>query len=464
MGGSLECGGEANLACENCNVLSYCSPECRDQDKLPLYKPFCEEFVDGITNINPPSQLADDIPTVEHPPQLAVLLSVDSNTPEFVTLQLNAGTQDYTTYIQPKIEEYVPNYWLRPEYLSINDEKGRLHLYAEKTDLRRYHEYDDLPKPNNCLTTIMGGKEQFKWRGPIIIRPEIGRDFEDADLSVLSTVIKNFITQDSLKRNKNEDENPGCLYQGSLSDRGKGHENRLRARGLVKGVMISCLGDMGWWLGQEQFCQALLGPENNIWGWSNHPHRRSQRSSILLLMGLPVHLKQMDPHNSWAAALRGINDPDGIFESYRQAVPGKSLGENIEQYYLRVEAGIHVFHGDYGKVPLPLEGPVLIVREDKRDITPHQVEALAFFCRYVAHPKIRELKALELTASWRMLTDNEMTLEQKMARAETRERLADEWLSREKFEEFLGEFKKMKIDEGYETWAEVKSPFAARAW
>jgi hypothetical protein len=227
-------------------------------------------------------------------------------------------------------------------------------------------------------------------------------------------------------------------------------------------VVISCLGDIAS-LGQEQFCQVSLVRENTIYQLKN-------QSSISVHMGLTVLLKQLNAHEVWAPALDNYYiDPTGKIQSYQQKFPGRSLGENMEQYYLRVETGIQARQNDYGSWGTgidwhPLIGPVLVVREDMQDITPHQVEALAFFCRYVAHPKIRELKALELTAPWRMLTDNEMAREQKMARAEARERLADEWFSRGKFEEFLREFKKMKIDEGYETWAEVKSPFAARAW
>jgi hypothetical protein len=419
-------------------------------------------------NVNPPPQPTYDIPSINPPPQLvhAVFLSVDSDTPEIVTLQLNRPADDGMLGImQPNIEKYIPNYWDRPDHHRIPDEKGTVHLYAERSDMTDYH---NLPKRNKHLATAMDGKEPFKWRGPIMVmrktgRPETGGYFQDANFSDLITVINDFKTRNSSMRNKNEDENPECMYQDKASNRNTNRENRLRASGQVKGVMISCLGDMGWWLGQEQFCQALLGPEHSIFGWSNRPETRSQRSSILLHMGLPVHLKQIDPHNSWAAALLGFNDPDGIFESYRQAVPGRSLGDNIEQYYLRVETGIHVFNGKYGNEPQPFTGPVLMVREDKREITPHQVEALAFFCRYVAHPKILELKDLELEAHWIMLSENKMTPEQMVERADARERLADEWLCWAKFEEFFKEFKRMKLDAGYATWAEVKSPFTARA-
>jgi hypothetical protein len=174
-------------------------------------------------------------------------------------------------------------------------------------------------------------------------------------------------------------------------------------------------------------------------------------------MGLRVHLKQVKPHDSWAPALLGFNDPDGIFERYRRAVPGRSLDDNIEQYYLRVQTDIYASSGLYGNDPQPLRGPVLMVREDKRDITPHQGEALAFFCRYVAWPKIEQLKS-----AW-SLPENAMDAGLQEARAKARERLADEWLCSTKFEEFFKEFKRMKLDAGYATWAEVKSPFAACA-
>jgi hypothetical protein len=446
----LGCGNPPTLICDACNIEWYCSPECRDQDKLE-HDPYCSKLVDDITTVNTSSRLA-------------ILLSVDSDTEKLVSLPLNMVTKDGTVEMRPMIDKYIPNYLLRPEDLIIPDGKGGLHLYAEKTDMKDYH---NLPKPNNCFTAIMGGKEQFKWRGAIIVtredgRPETGRGYQDVRRSDLDTVIKYFTDQNFWKRKRYENENPVCKYKGGHYNKNR---NRFLARGgaeTIKGVVISCLGDIAS-LGQEQFCQVSLVRENTIYQLKN-------QSSISVHMGLTVLLKQLNAHEVWAPALDNYYiDPTGKIQSYQQKFPGRSLGENMEQYYLRVETGIQARQNDYGSWGTgidwhPLIGPVLVVREDMQDITPHQVEALAFFCRYVAHPKIRELKALELTAPWRMLTDNEMTREQKMARAEARERLADEWFSRGKFEEFLREFKKMKIDEGYETWAEVKSPFAARAW
>jgi hypothetical protein len=427
----LGCGNLPTLVCEACNIEWYCSPECRDQDK-PEHDPYCSKPVEDITTVNAPSQLA-------------ILLPVDSDTEKLVSLPLNVVTKDGTMEIQPRIEKYIPNYRLRPEDLIIPDGKGGLHLHAEKTDMKDYH---NLPKPNNCFTTIMGGKEQFKWRGAIIVTkekgtPETGRDYQDVSRSDLDTVIKYFTNQIFFKRKRYEDENPVCMYRGHYN-RGR---NRFLARGgvsTIKGVVISCLGDIAS-LGQEQFCQVSLVRENTI-------YQLKDQSSISVHMGLPVLFKQLDAHEIWAPALDDYYiDPTGKIQSYQQKFPGRSLGENMEQYYLRVETGIQAHQNGYGSWHTgidwhPLVGPVLVVREDTKNITPHQVEALAFFCRYVAYPKISKLKS-----DWSMISQNRLT--------EAKQRLADEWLCKSKFEEFLEEFKKMKVDEGYTTWHGVKSPY-----
>jgi hypothetical protein len=354
-------------------------------------------------------------------------------------------TKDGTIEIQPGIEKFIPNYRLRPEHLIIPDRKGGLHLHAEKTDMKDYH---NLPKPNNCFTNIMGGKEQFKWRGAIIVTKEngtleTGRDYQDVRRSDLDTVIKYFTNQIFFKRKRYEDENPVCKYRGHYN-RGR---NRFLARGgvsTIKGVVISCLGDIAS-LGQEQFCQVSLVRENTI-------YQLEDQSSISVHMGLPVLFKQLDAHEVWAPALDDYYiDPTGKIQSYQQKFPGRSLGENMEQYYLRVETSIQAHQNGYGSWRTgidwhPLVGPVLVVREDMKNITPHQVEALAFFCRYVAYPKISKLKS-----DWSMIPQNRLT--------EAKQRLADEWLCKSKFEEFLEEFKKMKVDEGYTTWHDVKSPY-----
>jgi hypothetical protein len=67
------------------------------------------------------------------------------------------------------------------------------------------------------------------------------------------------------------------------------------------------------------------------------------------------------------------------------------------------------------------------------------VEAVAYFCRYVAGPKIEELTG----GSWDVLQD-EMTHAERKERAEERQTMADEWLCKAEFEEFLTEFKKTK--------------------
>jgi hypothetical protein len=55
----------------------------------------------------------------------------------------------------------------------------------------------EILTPNNCLTTLMRGEEQFKWRGPVIVtkevrRTEIYRSFEGVAIRDIAAVIKYF--------------------------------------------------------------------------------------------------------------------------------------------------------------------------------------------------------------------------------------------------------------------------------
>jgi len=82
------------------------------------------------------------------------------------------------------------------------------------------------------------------------------------------------------------------------------------------------------------------------------------------------------------------------------------------------------------------KGTLLVVREDRKQITPHQVEALVHFCRHEVFPAMKEAE-----------DEHE------------RNEFIKTWLCQANFEEFLNTFKKQKVAQGDESWRDVFLPY-----
>lgn len=84
------------------------------------------------------------------------------------------------------------------------------------------------------------------------------------------------------------------------------------------------------------------------------------------------------------------------------------------------------------------------------DILPHHVEALESFCREVILPAMKP--CLSSHGIQHILNqDEELVSKRKL--------VMDKFKSRHIFEDFFEEYRKMKIEDGYGSWAEVKSPY-----
>ena len=102
-------------------------------------------------------------------------------------------------------------------------------------------------------------------------------------------------------------------------------------------------------------------------------------------------------------------------------------------------------------------GTVLVVRHDKKDLTPEHVEAIAGFCRYKLSPQLNTLEtylfALEMYVSADGFSEEKDV-------ATRKERFIEEEMCREKFEAYFENLKKFKVEIGNAAWEKVVSPYS----
>lgn len=95
--------------------------------------------------------------------------------------------------------------------------------------------FRDGTKENKCLTKLMGGSEQYSWRGPVLVLHSPGHgEYADIEGSELQDVEKYFADRMSQKRKQNEAGELTCNFTSPTLDTAPG----------IKAVMASCEGDM----------------------------------------------------------------------------------------------------------------------------------------------------------------------------------------------------------------------------
>jgi hypothetical protein len=173
-------------------------------------------------------------------------------------------------------------------------------------------------------------------------------------------------------------------------------------------------------------------------------------SEITQHMGIPLYLQKRPRNPAWAskavAAMedRSMPDPD----------------ENGKACFLMLSTNTDLdLEGDVGTTwGLPdtfewdcgLEGSVLVVRKDGKDISPHQVEALICYCQKLAPEMVGGKGAAGLTEDELMEYDEE----------EERKRFIKEKMCQSKFEEFFKELKREKVQGGDGSWDAEILPFS----
>ena len=184
----------------------------------------------------------------------------------------------------------------------------------------------------------------------------------------------------------------------------------IHSRQNVKGVRISCSGDIRI-LGENKFIAVDVPASDLVWA--------SDKSTLSEMVGVPVRARKFPPHPAW----KDRRDDDW-YEN--QAAIGLFRAMDPEQE-------------DFSFVPMNWDlrvGSALVVRDDGKDMTPQQVEALCYY-------------------AWEHTTDKFQDASESGSEEEIVKLVA--LFTPEKFGEFFAEFKAKKMEKDA-SWVAAVSP------
>lgn len=186
--------------------------------------------------------------------KLAILLPERSRDPSFLWIKIDKRVKRNVTLERPDISHYITE---APKNICIPHENHIVQFWA------RDSYFGDGSRLNKCLTKLTNGKDQYSWRGRILVLRQSHSDdekspeYEDITVADIGAVIKHFSMQNSPKRKRDEELDLKCKYSDPKFNATKG----------AIGVMISCKPDMDV-LGQARFCQV------RAWRSSIHQRKR----------------------------------------------------------------------------------------------------------------------------------------------------------------------------------------------
>jgi len=191
-----------------------------------------------------------------------------------------------------------------------------------------------------------------------------------------------------------------------------------RSRESIKGVQII-------WFENTEKVVAVDVPDAHPIFYGD----RTKPTSLSTHMGIPI-------------LVRGISDPHKpehwwLGRYHRDDLSAQALHLHADPSEDRF--GRFGFIDNWGGW---LGGAVLVVREDKKPLTPHQVEGLVYFSYVVLIPAINGYRQRSGGEEDRFAT----------VRAKKRREIVQDWLCRGRFEQVFLEFKRRKIEEGDVTW------------
>ncbi|KAF7934763.1 uncharacterized protein EAE98_002808 [Botrytis deweyae] len=204
----------------------------------------------------------------------------------------------------------------------------------------------------------------------------------------------------------------------------------------VKAVYIHCMGDRKI-LGLPKYTEVTISDSHVIFS-------REKPTDISVHMGIPLLTRKtgyVDPR--WVDKRPGID--------YACAT-SKDPMSNRKALYLNLRANLkqeqYWGFSDMEKWDTVI-GTVLVARQDKKDITAHQVEGLARFCFYDLSPAMGELEEY-------IFED----YPKKSDRKKVREKFTKDFMCQAKFEECYEKLKAERVAAGKSSWATAVSPYS----
>ncbi|CAG8951663.1 hypothetical protein HYFRA_00005463 [Hymenoscyphus fraxineus] len=405
-----------------CKMIYYCSGSCKEADKK--YHDILCEGIKGWTEVNPRPEdtyyLVLKFPISNPYPKIQWWSRVYK--PEF------QENDDILPGI-PTLESAQPvGHWLRSRFPLAK----KYMLDHELLVVFRPKFLSDGSSKNNAIEEFFKFQPSHDWRGDIYVIRVAGdkrgsqlatldkaysQDFRAADMRILADFFEYYgtVVMKSgvfLSRSPVFRIGPETRQAGTVDDAFEMYEGDSNA---VEGVNITCLGD------QEHLKKAAFVKQRVC--SARHPiFRHTVPTAVSVHMGLPLLVRK-----------------HGFFgQGWPSAVPGPY----VNQPAVFLNRAANPSNDDFGWADMAewdvIVGTVLVVRQDKKPITPQQVEAFCLFCCEYWGDHIEETYARTKRA---------------------RETFLKNRICREKFEEFFEQLKQKKIKEGDSAWADAVSPY-----
>ncbi|KAE8441955.1 hypothetical protein EG329_004122 [Mollisiaceae sp. DMI_Dod_QoI] len=284
---------------------------------------------------------------------------------------------------------------------------------------------EDKSPENLCVTTLMNSKNKHTWKGPLLALSQPGtktdplfyQDVTCADLRILASFFRSYgAGRDAASRLTMISE-VDALNAWFLNI-------RLRNPDMVNAVEISSDGERHY-NDKVEFGRVEI--------LKSHPiFEATQPTSISTYIGLPILVRK---HGN-------------IYLSSKYS----NLNENSNAVLLNIDAKPESDKWDYTNLRQcdTDVGSVLVARQDKKDITPEQVEALVNFCRFDICPKMAVEE--EFLHSWHTGPTYAIT-------QQARTKFVKAHLTRAKFEDFFEKFRDEKLAAGNGAWEHTVSPY-----
>lgn len=346
------CNKPNALRCKRCRGASYCSKLCQRGDYV-VHKLLCTSFSTFDTSKRP---------TKDH--VRAVLFPVDQSQPKMIWL--------YCKWMDPDEVKGVDYRWQSVDVESfLIDPLGHVPIQHNPVLARSLENivcisYRDTflidgSAPNSSIEAIVKTQPGYHhdWRGPIIAYGRIGPNLDPPACRGIDMNDFRHITDYFISYGSDLISLPASL-PASIPDFQR-----------VKGVKINCFGD-------EKMFKKPHFEEIHVPTWHSI-FSKGQTSEIAKRIGLPILTNRCFPHPNWA----NVED--------RELFGGASPYNNQDATFLHScidpKAKLDFPQGKMGWGYPPFQwhnsvGSTIVVRQDKKPLSPWHVEALCRYCRH----------------------------------------------------------------------------------
>ena len=385
------CDTPNSKACGSCKSSHYCSPECQQTD-WPVHKLLCKAFKTLAQRPGPSYKLGILFPVDEKIPKL-----------RWNNCEPRYDEEEGMAFESAKVSQLLGDDNPFPEDIPISQSKlrsfnlGRTILVSGRETF-----LIDGSETNQSVVQLTRGAMCHDWRGSFVALRQQGRStdptfYEDMTLADFRHVVDYFLSYG--------DEVVQGLQNLSIHTASKIH-----------GVKVTCIGDQNVF-GVEPYVPVEVPRDHQVFTM-NKP------TDISRLLEFPVLIRKYPPDRAWK--------DDREMQPYPY--------QNQAATFLHLNADPKSKH--WGWAPIPEwqndVGSVIVVRQDGKDLTTHQADALCHFCRIKMQPLFED----SLGGG-----DVDRTREEVMG-----------FMTKKRFAAFFEEYRKEKVKED-PSWATAKSPY-----